>query len=154
MKKISLLGSTGSIGTQCLEVAKKYEYSVRALCANNNIKLLEEQARLFKPGFVAVFNEEKAKDLKLRLKDTDIKVKSGEEGVIEAAAIDCDIVLNSIVGIAGLKPISIDSVGGGDFLEQEVTIHAEFPNVQDKHEIEDAIENLVLTASQFANRKS
>ena len=104
MKKISLLGSTGSIGTQCLEVAKKYEYSVRALCANNNIKLLEEQARLFKPGFVAVFNEEKAKDLKLRLKDTDIKVKSGEEGVIEAASIDCDIVLNSIVGIAGLKP--------------------------------------------------
>ena len=104
MKKISLLGSTGSIGTQCLEVAKKYEYSVRALCANNNIKLLEEQARLFQPGFVAVFNEEKAKDLKLRLKDTDIKVKSGEEGVIEAASIDCDIVLNSIVGIAGLKP--------------------------------------------------
>ncbi len=104
MKKISLLGSTGSIGTQCLEVAKKYGFSVGALCANNNIKLLEEQARLFKPGFVAVFNEEKAKDLKLRLKDTDIKVKSGEEGVIEAAAIDCDIVLNSIVGIAGLKP--------------------------------------------------
>lgn len=104
MKKISLLGSTGSIGTQCLEVAKKYGFSVRALCANNNIKLLEEQARLFKPGFVAVFNEEKAKDLKLRLKDTDIKVKSGEEGVIEAASIECDIVLNSIVGIAGLKP--------------------------------------------------
>ena len=61
---------------------------------------------------------------------------------------------NLINSIAGLKPISIDSVGGGDFLEQEVTIHAEFPNVQDKHEIEDAIENLVLTASQFANRKS
>lgn len=61
---------------------------------------------------------------------------------------------NLINSIAGLKPISIESVKGGDFLEQEVTIHAEFPNVQDRNEIEDAIENLVLTASQFANRKS
>lgn len=99
-------------------------------------------------GKLALLHE---KELVLNKQDT--------ENLLDTVDIVRDLIdsfeyNNLINSIAGLKPISIDSVGGGDFLEQEVTIHAEFPNVQDKHEIEDAIENLVLTASQFANRKS
>ncbi len=104
MKKLIILGSTGSIGTQALEVAKRSGYKVTALAAGSNIELLEKQAREFKPLCVAVFNETAAKDLKLKLNDTDIKVLSGVEGVCEIAQGDGDIVLNSIVGIAGLRP--------------------------------------------------
>ena len=80
-KKIAILGSTGSIGTQALEVARRDGYKVNALAASSNIELLEKQAREFKVHAVAVFNEEKAKDLKIKLNDTDIKVFSGVEGV-------------------------------------------------------------------------
>ena len=104
MKSISVLGSTGSIGTQALEVAEKEGYRVKAFAAGKNIGLAENQARLFKPEIVAMFDEKAASDLKIKLKDTDIKVVSGEEGVCSAAAAECDMVLNSIVGIAGLKP--------------------------------------------------
>ena len=104
MKKISVLGSTGSIGTQALEVARRDGHKVTALAAGSNIELLEIQAREFKPFFVAVFDDEKAKELKIKLADTDIRVLSGVEGVCEAAQGKGDIVLNSIVGIAGLKP--------------------------------------------------
>lgn len=104
MKEIIILGSTGSIGTQALEVAKRDNYRVTALATGSNIELLESQAREFKPLSVAVFNEQKAKDLKIKLKDTDIKVLSGESGVCELTDSRGDIVLNSIVGIAGLKP--------------------------------------------------
>ncbi len=104
MKKLIILGSTGSIGVQALEVARRDNYKVTALAASSNIDLLEEQAREFSPAVVAVFNETAAKKLKERLVDTDIRVLAGEEGVIEAATFDGDIVLNSIVGIAGLKP--------------------------------------------------
>ena len=103
-KTISLLGSTGSIGTQALDVVRKHNYKVAALCGGRNIDLLEKQAREFKPSLVAVANEELANKLKLNLNDMDVKVLGGEDAAIEAAAIDCDIVLNSIVGIAGLKP--------------------------------------------------
>ena len=104
MKEIIILGSTGSIGTQALEVAKRDNYRVTALATGSNIELLESQAREFKPLSVAVFNEQKAKDLKIKLKDSDIKVLSGESGVCELTDSRGDIVLNSIVGIAGLKP--------------------------------------------------
>ncbi len=104
MKSLIILGSTGSIGTQALEVAKRDGYAVTSLAAAGNIELLEKQAREFGVKSVAVFNEEKAKDLKIKLKDTDIKVLSGAEGVCELAQRDGDIVLNSIVGIAGLRP--------------------------------------------------
>lgn len=104
MKKLIILGSTGSIGTQSLEVARRSGYKVTALAAGSNIELLEKQAREFKPLCVAVFNETAAKDLKLKLNDTDIKVLSGIEGVCEVAQGEGDIVLNSIVGIAGLRP--------------------------------------------------
>ncbi len=104
MKELVILGSTGSIGTQALEVCRRLGYKVTALAAGSNIKLLETQAREFKPLIVAVFDEEKAKELKISLKDTDIKVLSGIDGVCEAASGRGDIVLNSIVGIAGLRP--------------------------------------------------
>ena len=104
MKSLIILGSTGSIGTQALCVAEKSGYKVVGLAAGSNIDLLENQARKFAVKYVAVFNEEKAKELKIKLADTNITVLSGENGVCELAQINCDIVLNSIVGIAGLKP--------------------------------------------------
>ena len=104
MKKLIILGSTGSIGTQALEVAERSGYKVTALAAGSNVELLEKQARKFEPSIVAVFNEKAAENLKTKLRDTDIKVLSGVEGVCEAAQSDGDIVLNSIVGIAGLRP--------------------------------------------------
>ena len=104
MKKIIVLGSTGSIGVQALEVARRDGYKITALAAGSNISLLEKQAREFNPKIVAVFNEDAAKELKIKLNDTDIKVLSGVEGVCEAAQCEGDIVLNSIVGIAGLRP--------------------------------------------------
>lgn len=104
MKELIILGSTGSIGTQALEVVKRDGYKVTALAAGSNIELLEKQAREFFPDIVAVFSEAAAKELAIKLKDTSIKVLSGIEGVCEAAQYKGDIVLNSIVGIAGLRP--------------------------------------------------
>ena len=104
MKELVILGSTGSIGTQSLEVARRQGYSVSGLVAGSNTDLLEIQAREWKPKTVAVFNKEKAKDLKIKLADTDIKVLSGDEGVCEVAGGKGDTVINAIVGIAGLKP--------------------------------------------------
>ncbi|MBQ8203199.1 MAG: 1-deoxy-D-xylulose-5-phosphate reductoisomerase [Clostridia bacterium] len=104
MKELIILGSTGSIGTQSLEVAKAQNIRVRALTAGSNHKLLEEQARQFKPDVVALSDISAAKQLKIALGDTDIKVLSGEEGIIEAATYKGETVLSSIVGIAGLRP--------------------------------------------------
>ena len=104
MKKIIILGSTGSIGTQALQVCRRHGYRVTALAAGSNIELLEKQAREFMPHCVAVFNSDKVNELKIALKDTSIKVLSGDNGVCEAAVSEGDIVLNAIVGIAGLKP--------------------------------------------------
>ena len=104
MKSLIILGSTGSIGTQALEVARRDGYRVTALAAGSNAELLEKQAREFKVKAVAVFNESAAKELKIKLNDTDIKVLSGADGVCEIASGEGDIVLNSIVGIAGLRP--------------------------------------------------
>ena len=106
MRELIILGSTGSIGTQALDVVRSNpkDYRVTALAAGKNIDLLEKQAREFKPLTVSVEDEKSAADLKLRLKDTDIRVLSGKDGVCEAATTKGDIVLNAIVGIAGLKP--------------------------------------------------
>lgn len=104
MKKIAVLGSTGSIGVQALEVARHCGFEVTALAAGRNTELIEAQAREFKPRTAAVYDREAAEDLKVRLADTDIKVLSGREGVIAAAEADCDTVLNAVVGIAGLEP--------------------------------------------------
>lgn len=114
MKKIAILGSTGSIGTQALEVARKNGYTVTSLAAGSNVKLLEEQVREFSPETVAVFNESAANDLKIRIKDTNTRVISGKNGVCETAAGDCDMVLNAVVGIAGLEPTLAAIDAGND----------------------------------------
>ncbi|MBO5360270.1 MAG: 1-deoxy-D-xylulose-5-phosphate reductoisomerase [Clostridia bacterium] len=104
-KIISVLGSTGSIGEQALDVARMHGYRINALTASKNTDIIENQAREFKPKMVAMADENAAKDLEIRLADTDIKVLSGVEGVSECAADNSDaIVLNSIVGMAGLVP--------------------------------------------------
>ena len=104
-KMISILGSTGSIGTQTLEVAAACGIPVAALAAHRNVVLLERQARAFRPKLVAAADEAAAADLKLRLRDTDIQVVSGDEGVLEAASLDAaDTVVTAMVGIAGLGP--------------------------------------------------
>ena len=115
MKKIAILGSTGSIGTQALEViSKNKDLKVVSLAAGRNVKLLEKQAREFCPASVAVYDENAAKELEIALKDTGIKVLSGEQGVIEAAACGADIVLTAIVGIAGLRPTVAAINAGSD----------------------------------------
>ncbi|MCR4593586.1 MAG: 1-deoxy-D-xylulose-5-phosphate reductoisomerase, partial [Clostridiales bacterium] len=104
-KKLSILGSTGSIGTQSLEIAQKCGYEVSTLSAYSNAKLIEDQARKFKPRMVALYDETAAKELETALIDTDIKVLSGIDGICECAAFeDADTVINGIVGMAGLKP--------------------------------------------------
>ena len=112
MKSLIILGSTGSIGTQALDVCRRDGYKVTALAAGSNIELLEKQAREFNPKCVAVFNENAAKELKIKLADTDIKVLAGTDGVCQIAQSEGDIVLNSIVGIAGLRP-TLSAINAG-----------------------------------------
>ena len=106
MKKLIILGSTGSIGTQALDIvrANTDKYKVVALAAGSNVALLEKQAREFKVEMVALFDDSAAASLKIQLADTEVQVLSGADGVCEAAQCDADIVLNAIVGIAGLRP--------------------------------------------------
>ncbi len=105
MKNISILGSTGSIGTQALDVARAHSINIQALAANTNVKLLEQQAREFNPEVVCIYNEDKYLDLKQRLSDTSIKVICGMDGLCEIALMDnVDIMLNSVVGMVGLLP--------------------------------------------------
>ena len=103
-KTLTVLGSTGSIGTQTLEAAEKLGLPVIALTANKNVKLLEAQARKFAPRAVALADAEAARELKTRLADTAVRVLSGMEGVLACAAMEADIVESSLVGVAGLLP--------------------------------------------------
>lgn len=114
MKSMVILGSTGSIGTQALDVARLRGFSVKALTSNSNIDLLESQIREFKPEIAAVADEKKAAELKIRVADTSTKVLGGEEGICAAAQLETDKVLNSIVGIAGLKPTLAAIEAGSD----------------------------------------
>lgn len=106
MKRLIILGSTGSIGTQALDIvrANPDKYEVVALAAGSNSKLLEQQAREFKVKSVALFDIDAANELKLKLADTNISVCCGADGVCQLATLQCDMVLNAIVGIAGLRP--------------------------------------------------
>ena len=105
MKKISILGSTGSIGTQSLDVCRMHGYSVKCLTANSNVDLMEQQVREFKPDVVCMMSEAAANDLKTRISDTDTKVVAGMDGLIECATYSgADTVLNSVVGMIGLQP--------------------------------------------------
>ncbi len=107
MKKISLLGSTGSIGTQTLDVVRRYSesFQVTALAAAANIDKLEAQIREFKPKIAAVFDEDKALELKRRTADLSVEVVSGMEGLMLAATeVSSDIVLTAVVGMIGIRP--------------------------------------------------
>lgn len=105
MKKIAVLGSTGSIGVQSLDVARKHGYRVTALTAGSNIERLEVQIREFHPVTAAVQDEKKAAELRASVADTETKVYGGSEGICAcAAASGADIVINAIVGLAGLRP--------------------------------------------------
>lgn len=106
MKKIAVLGSTGSIGTQTLEVVREnQDIEVTALAAGGNIALLEEQIREFQPKIACVFEVEKANELKEQIRDLDVKVVSGMEGLVEAAAeTDAQIVVTAVVGMIGIRP--------------------------------------------------
>ena len=104
-RRVALLGSTGSIGRQALEVIEACGMSVAALTANRSVELLERQARRFRPELTVAADEKAASDLRVRLADTDIRVASGQEGLLEAAALDsADTVLTAVVGVAGLEP--------------------------------------------------
>ena len=114
MKKIAILGSTGSIGTQTLEVARENgDIEVLAMAAGGNIDLLEKQIREFHPGLAAVWKEEKAKELRERIKDLDVKVVSGMDGLIEAATVPgAEILVTAIVGMIGIVP-TIEAIKAG-----------------------------------------
>ena len=107
MKHIAILGSTGSIGTQTLDVIRMHPdlMDAVALGCGKNITLAEKQAREFRLELVAVYDETAAADLKVRLKDTDIQVVSGMEGLIRLASFPgADIVVTAIVGMIGIRP--------------------------------------------------
>jgi len=104
-RTLSILGSTGSIGRQTLKVAEACGYKVAALTVNRSVELAEAQAREFRPKLVAAVDESAAADLRVRLADTDIKVLSGQAGLLEAASLpEADTVVTAIVGVAGLRP--------------------------------------------------
>lgn len=114
MKKIAILGSTGSIGTQTLEVVRENkDIEVLGLAAGNNIKLLERQIREFHPKMVAVWTEERAKELRENVKDLDIKIVSGMEGLIELSVMEeSEILVTAIVGMIGIRP-TIEAIKAG-----------------------------------------
>lgn len=101
---ITLLGSTGSIGTQTLDVCRKHNIKVKALTANKNVELLCQQAREFSPGYVCIGDECLYADVKRELSDTDIKVLCGNDGICETATVKADMTVNAVVGMVGLRP--------------------------------------------------
>ena len=112
-RRLSRVGSTGSIGRQSLEVIAALGLSVGALTAHKSVTLMEEQARAFHPELAVLSDEEAARDLAVRLKDTSVRVASGHMGLIEAATLEgVDTVLTSVVGSAGLEP-TLAAIGAG-----------------------------------------
>ncbi len=114
MKKIAILGSTGSIGTQTLEVVRaNQDIEVLGLAAGNNIRLLEEQIREFHPKVAAVWSEDKAKDLCERVKDMDVTVLAGMDGLIAVSVLqEVEILVTAIVGMIGIRP-TIEAIKAG-----------------------------------------
>lgn len=107
MKNIAVLGSTGSIGTQTLDIVRNNtdELKIKVLSAGSNVELIEKQIREFKPEIAVLYNAEKANELKIKIADTGVKVLSGMDGMIEAATFDdVDTVVTSMVGMIGIKP--------------------------------------------------
>ncbi len=116
MKKISILGSTGSIGTQTLDVVRvNKDIEVTALAAGHNIDLLEKQIREFRPAIASVWDEKKALELKTRVRDLDIRVESGMEGLLAAATEpEAEIVVTAVVGMIGIRPTIAAMEAGKD----------------------------------------
>ncbi len=115
MKNLVILGSTGSIGTQALEVAALAGYRVIGLAAARNVTLLEQQIRQFNPAMVAVYDETAAADLRVRVADLSVRVLAGMDGLCELAALpQADMVLNSVVGMVGLRPTLAAVAAGKD----------------------------------------
>lgn len=114
MKKITILGSTGSIGTQTLEIVRNNaDLSVVALAAGRNVELMEKQIREFAPKFAVMWSKEAAEDLRARIKDTDVKVACGMEGLIEAATLpEAEVLITAIVGMIGIRP-TIAAINAG-----------------------------------------
>ena len=114
MKKIAILGSTGSIGTQTLEIVRNNEdLSVVALAAGRNVELMEKQIREFAPKLAVMWSKEAAEDLRARIKDTDVKVVCGMEGLIEAATLpEAEVLITAIVGMIGIRP-TIAAINAG-----------------------------------------
>ena len=104
IKSLSILGSTGSIGTQTLDVARKLNIKVNALSAYSSIELLEEQIREFRPALAVVFDADRAEELKIKIADTSTKVLSGMSGLHELCHDDSELIVNAIVGMVGLEP--------------------------------------------------
>lgn len=106
MKNVAIIGSTGSIGTQTLEIARANDdLNIAALAAGKNVKLLEQQAREFRPEIVGIWSEKDAASLRQSLSDTDIRVVSGMDGLIEIAELESsDILVTGIVGMIGIRP--------------------------------------------------
>ncbi len=171
-KNISVLGSTGSIGVQTLEVARMHGLRVCALTANKNAGLIEEQAREFHPHVAALLDREAASRLRAALRDTDIKVLEGEEGIEEAARQEqADTVVNGIVGLAGLMPtlsavragknLALANketlVAGGEIVNTEIKEHGvKLYPVDSEHSAvfqclqgcpQNALKKIILTAS-------
>ena len=116
MKKIAILGSTGSIGTQTLDVVRANEdLEVVGLSAGSNVEKLEEQIREFRPKLVAVWKDEAARDLAVRVKDLNVKIVSGMGGLIELARMkESDILVTAIVGMIGIRPTMEGILAGKD----------------------------------------
>ena len=172
MKKLVLLGSTGSIGTQALDVIDGFagEWEVLALSANSNIDLLEKQARKYRPLYLAIGNNKLKEELEYRLDDLNIRVLSGAEGLeFLAGELEADLVINSIVGAAGLKPtIAALKAGnklalankeslviGGEIIDRHFSDQVILPIDSEHNAIfqlldgkkAEEVENIILTAS-------
>ena len=107
MKKIAILGSTGSIGTQTLDIARQNgDLQITALSANKNIDLLEKQTREFLPGLVCVYDASAAADFRLRVRDLPVRVVTGMDGLLETAAgTDAQTIVGAVVGMIGIRPV-------------------------------------------------
>lgn len=119
MKKIGILGSTGSIGTQTLEIVRNHreEIQVAALAAGSNVALLEKQIREFRPKMAALWSQEACRDLRSRVSDLDIKIVSGMEGLLEIASMDgMDALVTAVVGMIGVRPTLTAIEQGKDIL--------------------------------------
>ena len=104
METISLIGSTGSIGEQTLDVCRKHNIKIKALAAGSSVKRLAEQAHEFKPEYICIFDESKYSELKTLTADIDVEIGCGMEGLCKAAVIEADKFVNSVVGMVGLLP--------------------------------------------------